>query len=291
MKHEQLYHQNLVKDWPNGAQSQFVQIGHVHWHYQRMGPIGGTKLLLIHGTGASTHSYRDLMPLLAQAYDVLAIDLPGHGFTRVTRSQYLSLPGMVEAIGALLQELNFPADYVVGHSAGAAILIEMCLRDVIAPKQLIGLNSAIRPIQGNALFSPLAKLLFVNPFVPRLFNLQAKYGAATSQLLKATGSEIDAEGIRCYQQLLEDKDHVSGALGMMASWDLGHFREQFAELDVPTTLISSEDDRMVPPSASKDAVLKIPDAKYLSVPTGGHLLHEVAPEKVAEMIRTEFGGA
>ncbi len=67
-------------DWPNRDASHFLRGGNTHWHYQRMG--SGPPLMLLHGTGASTHSWRDLLPKLARHHDVIAPDLPGHGFTR-----------------------------------------------------------------------------------------------------------------------------------------------------------------------------------------------------------------
>jgi magnesium chelatase accessory protein len=67
------------RDWPNRDCSRFVESGGLRWHVQRCGT--GPVCLLIHGTGASTHSFRDLMPLLATHFDVIAIDLPGHGFS------------------------------------------------------------------------------------------------------------------------------------------------------------------------------------------------------------------
>ena len=67
------------RDWPNRASSRFVDAGGLRWHVQVMGE--GPVVLLIHGTGASTHSFRALAPLLAPHFTVVVPDLPGHGFT------------------------------------------------------------------------------------------------------------------------------------------------------------------------------------------------------------------
>ena len=67
------------RDWPNREASRFVEAGGLRWHVQQMGR--GPVLLLLHGTGASTHSWRALLPLLAKSFTVVAPDLPGHGFT------------------------------------------------------------------------------------------------------------------------------------------------------------------------------------------------------------------
>ena len=93
------------RDWPNRAFSRFVEAGGLRWHVQVMGQ--GPVALLLHGTGASTHSFRDLAPLLARQFTVVAPDLPGHGFTAVPSSQEgYTLPGVSAGIGALLDVLG-----------------------------------------------------------------------------------------------------------------------------------------------------------------------------------------
>ena len=95
-------------DWPHRAASRFVEAGGLTWHVQRMGPntADAPPLLLLHGTGAATHSWRGLLPLLAADRDVIAPDLPGHGFTSARPSGFVSLPWMARAVGELLATLD-----------------------------------------------------------------------------------------------------------------------------------------------------------------------------------------
>lgn len=278
--------------WPNADASRFVRLGPLVWHVQRMGRAGAPRCLLVHGTGASTHSFRDLMPLLATRFDVLAADLPGHGFTTGARGRLLSLPGMADALGDLCAALDFRPDLAAGHSAGAAILIEMALRGLIAPATLIGINSALEPIEGNAIFSPLAKALFVNPFTAHTVAWQAKYTHLPRRLLANTGSGIDRAGVDQYETLMRMPSHVAGALGMMANWDLKPLQARLAGLKTPTVLIANEDDRMVPARVSRQAARKTNSARILSLPDGGHLAHEANPRQFADImceIATEAG--
>ena len=76
------------------------------WHVQRMGK--GPGLLMLHGTGASTHSWELLEPLLARRFQVVAPDLPGHGFTTAKKAPDLSLPGMARSVGALAERARLP---------------------------------------------------------------------------------------------------------------------------------------------------------------------------------------
>lgn len=271
--------------WPNAGASRFVRVPPMIWHIQRMGKAGAPKCLLVHGTGASAHSFRDLMPLLSERFNVLSMDLPGHGFTSEAKGKVLSLPGMASALGDLVGALDFAPDIVAGHSAGTAILLEMTLRGRIAPAVLIGMNSALEPIEGHAIFSPLAKALFVNPFTAQTVAWQARYTHLPRRLLANTGSGLDQAGIDQYKTLMRMPSHVAGALGMMANWDLKPLQARLSELSTPTVLIVNEDDRMVPPRVSRQAQKLTNSARILSLTDGGHLAHEVNPTQYADIMK------
>ncbi|MEM8826631.1 MAG: alpha/beta fold hydrolase BchO [Pseudomonadota bacterium] len=273
------------RDWPNRAASAFVRSDGYDWHVQDMrrdGPV----CLLIHGTGAATHSWRDLMPILARNWHVVAMDLPGHGFTRTASARPVSLPGMAGAIGALLQTLEVTPDLIVGHSAGAAIGAEFVLqRDGDTP--LVGLNPALLPFPGPAarLFPQLAKLMFVNPFASRIFaRMLRNPGEVERFLRRATGSRIDRAGRRHYQALLGRAGHCDGALRMMAGWDLEALQAALPGLRANVLLLHGEEDRAIPRSAVRRAADLIPDADMRALSGLGHLAHEEAPEQVAEII-------
>jgi magnesium chelatase accessory protein len=80
--------------------SSFVETPRLRWHVQLAQHPNeeASSILLLHGTGASTHSWRALLPLLSDNFTVLAIDLPGHGFTSMPQDSDLgtlfSMPGM-----------------------------------------------------------------------------------------------------------------------------------------------------------------------------------------------------
>ena len=96
------------RDWPHHAHSRFVVSEGRRWHVQQW-PAPSThapQLLLLHGTGASTHSWRHLVPHLAPHAGVVALDLPGHGFSDAARGDGATLPGMARGVAALLREIG-----------------------------------------------------------------------------------------------------------------------------------------------------------------------------------------
>jgi magnesium chelatase accessory protein len=271
-------------DWPNRDASKFVEAAGIRWHVQRMGE--GPPLLLIHGTGAATHSWRGLLPLLAPHFDVIAPDLPGHGFTQSPPSYRLSLPGMAMDVSRLLDTLGVKPDITVGHSAGAAILARMCLAGKIAPRLLVSLNGAFMPFGGiaNYLLSPLAKLLVVNPLVPRLFVWQASSPGAVERLIANTGSVIDPNGIALYRKLVCSPTHVAAALRMMANWKLEPLLHDLPRLAPSLVLVAAANDRSISPIVAQQVREVLPDAIIEGVRSLGHLAHEEQPQLIADVI-------
>lgn len=273
------------RDWPNREASHFVQAGRVRFHVQQMG--SGPVMLLLHGTGAATHSWRDLMPILAKHFTVIAPDLPGHGFTTGRPAGGLSMPGMARAIGDLLSALSVEPAVIVGHSAGAAIAVRMALDGIAHPAALIGLNPALMPFPGLAarIFPTLAKLLFVNPFAPHIFaRIAAGEGEAGRFLTRSTGSRIDARGAEFYGRLFRRAGHCAGAITMMAEWDLDALYKDLPRLSVPMLLIHGDADAAVPLSGVEHVAAMMPGATVEALPGLGHLAHEEDPALVAKRI-------
>ena len=277
------------QDWPNHPASRFVEADRYKWHVQRMGPkkAGAPVCLLLHGTGAATHSWRDLMPLLARDYDVIAVDLPGHGFTRPTTARQVSLPKMAASVGLLLEELEASPAIIVGHSAGAAIGLQLML-DKCWKIPLVGLNPALMPFPGLAakLFPQLAKMLFTNPFVSRIFARWARYPRETEKFLRrSTGSRIDAAGALYYGRLFSHSGHCDGAIRMMANWRLEDLQRRLPHIDTPVMLVHGQRDSAIPGSAVQKAADLIPRGAVEEVGNLGHLAHEEDPERLAGIIR------
>jgi magnesium chelatase accessory protein len=271
-------------DWPNRLASRFVTAGGIGWHVQCLGQ--GPTALLLHGTGASTHSWAGLVPHLADRFSLIMPDLPGHAFTEPLPAGRMTLPGMASAVTSLLAELNVHPRIAIGHSAGAAILIRMALDRAIAPDAIISLNGALFPFKGLAaqLFPGMAKGLFANPFAARLFSWRAARPGAVERVLAGTGSQIPDESIAMYERLFRSPDHVSAALAMMANWDLAPLLRDIPALPCRLVLMVGSNDRAVRPDQAFQLAPRIPKASVQVLRGLGHLMHEEQPLSVAERI-------
>jgi magnesium chelatase accessory protein len=244
----------------------------------------GPATLLLHGAGAATHSWRDLVPVLSPHVRVLAPDLPGHGFTDAARSS--SLPAIARGVADLLADMDVRPELVVGHSAGAAVLARMCLDGVIAPRALVAVNGAFFALRGlvTRFFSPMAKLLALQPFAPAAIAWSAADRRAVARLLRETGSRVDERGVGLYADLAADPRHVAGTLRMMAAWDLRPLERDLPRLATPLVLVVGSDDRTVPPEEAERLESLVRSAELRRLGRAGHLVHEERPEAVAQIV-------
>lgn len=271
--------------WPNAEHSAFVQARPHRWHLQTMGPEDAPTVLLLHGAGGATHSWRETAPLLAMHWRVIAPDLPGHGFTRLGALQRSGLDMMAADLHALLERQGERPAAIVGHSAGGALALRMAQTSRTPPAAVVGLNAALDNFDGAAgiLFPMMAKALALNPLVAPTMARLAQPGTV-QRLIEGTGSRLDDLGLALYRACVSDARHVDGTLTMMAQWRLERLRAALHRTEVPTLLLAAERDRAVSPETSERAARKMPRAEAVTLPGLGHLAHEEAPEEVAARI-------
>lgn len=273
--------------WPHRDRSRQVEAAGLRWHVQQWPAPNGDAptLLLLHGTGASTHSWREVAPRLAEHAAVLAVDLPGHGLTGPAPGDGASLPGMAHALQSLMRALEARPTALVGHSAGAAVAVRMALDGAEPLRAIVGFNAALLPWDGLAsFFSPLAKLLALNPLVPHLFSWQAADDFVVDSLLRSTGSRLDADGAALYRALVTEPRHVRGALAMMARWDLRPLAADLPRLKTPLHLVVGSQDGTVRPEEAERVRACVPGASITTLAGLGHLAHEERPAEAAALI-------
>ncbi|SDE21043.1 alpha/beta fold hydrolase BchO [Limimaricola pyoseonensis] len=273
--------------WPNHAYSRRLRCAPHDWHVQELGT--GETLLLIHGAGASVHSWRDLLPALARDRHVVAIDLPGQGFTRAGRRDRFGLEPMAADIARLAEAQGWRPAALIGHSAGGAIALALSehLRAPSGrPPVVVGINAALGRFEGIAgwLFPLLAKALAANPLAPRLLTLGGPKDALARRLIEGTGSRIDAAGLACYARLIGDPQHVGATLRMMAQWNIDPLLDRLPELQARCVLIAGARDTAVPPEVAREAIARMRNATLRLLPDLGHLAHEEAPDRMLDAI-------
>jgi magnesium chelatase accessory protein len=256
----------------------------VRWHVEVTG--SGPALVLVHGTGSSGHSFRDIVPILAERFTVVVPDLPGHGRSTMSARFAPSLPRMAASLARLLRSLELTPSVAVGHSAGAAVVARMTIDGLIAPRLIVGLAAALVPLRGleRKVFPEAARILSAAADV---FSFRIKERNLVRLLLASTGSYLEDAGVEHYAKLFASPEHVSAVLSMMAEWDLTPLFRDLAALETPLLLLAGEDDRAIPLAQQQMVVSRVSSARLEVLRGVGHLLHEEHPATVASSILRE----
>lgn len=267
--------------WPMAEHSRFVLHRPHRWHVQEAGT--GPLVLLIHGAGGATQSWRGVFPLLARDTRVVAVDLPGQGFSQLGARSRCGLDHMAEDLWSLCRHEGWQPAVIVGHSAGAAIALRMA--ELGAPGHIVGINAALGNFKGVAgwLFPMLARALALSPVTAGLFAASVT-DQSVRTLIRGTGSTLDDTGIALYRRLASDRGHVDGTLAMMAQWRLDGLLRRLPSNPARVTLVTGDRDLAVPPSTSRDAAAALKNATLVTLPGLGHLAHEEDPATVARII-------
>ncbi|WP_299417946.1 alpha/beta fold hydrolase BchO [uncultured Sulfitobacter sp.] len=276
--------QQHKSNWPHADTSSFVLCKPHKWHIQDAGT--GPLLLLLHGAGGSTQSFRHLIPLLTPTHRVVAIDLPGQGFTRLGAQARCGLEFMAEDIALLCADQDWHPQAIIGHSAGAAVAFDLAPRLPAPAPHVIGINAALSNFEGVAglMFPLMAKALAMMPGVAGLFTASSGNPRSVQRLIDGTGSKLPADDLRHYGALVSDRSHVNATLQMMAQWDLNPLLSRLPQSDAQGLLIAAANDRAVPAATSKQIAERVTGLRHSELPDLGHLAHEEAPEQIAALI-------
>jgi len=118
------------------TQYRYVTVGEVEVFYRQAGPADAPVLLLLHGFPTASHMFRELIPVLATSYNVIAPDLPGFGNTKApprNKFDYTfdNLAGVVDRFMDKL-ELRRYALYIFDYGAPTGLRLALQHPDRVA---------------------------------------------------------------------------------------------------------------------------------------------------------------
>ena len=245
---------------------------------------GERFIVLLHGFGASTFSWRTVTKELSQLGHVFAYDRPGFGYTpAVERSRHsdpYSLEGQVELLGDIIYaKANGRPVIVVGHSAGALVATEFVLRNPSVVSALVLESPAVwrtPPVPGW-----LGKTLRA----PRLEKRGEKLleGFATSGMKILTSSFYDSdkltdEVIAGYTAPMQNNSWKISLWRFMTASQKNQVRDNLWRIDIPTFVITGDHDKIVKVEDTFKVAERILGHSIYLVPNSGHLAHEETPE-------------
>jgi pimeloyl-ACP methyl ester carboxylesterase len=272
-----------------GEGATFVTVGDLEVHYElasyRGAKVNPPLLVLLHGFGASTYSWREVMDDLAQFGDVVGYDRPAFGFTERPldyegESPY-AVDAQLELIRGVVEKFGAPGQNIVlvGHSAGGTLAAEYAYRFPSEVAALVLVAPAILTTGGGPAW---LGFLYDIPQIDRLGPLLVE-GIATSgtELLERSWHDVSllSPEIRAAYQVPLTIHNWERALWEFSTAPRGYkVTENPGALAVPTAIITGDDDRVVDTADSELLATLIPGAGLAVIASSGHLPQEETPE-------------
>ncbi|MEO3474993.1 alpha/beta fold hydrolase [Roseomonas sp. CAU 1739] len=265
-----------------GPPSRFMEVAGVTLHIRDTGPRDGPPILMLHGFGASLHSWDGWAALLSERFRVIRIDMPGFALTGADPTDDYSDARSVAVLAALLDMLGVAQADVIGNSMGGRIAWRFALAQPARVRRLVlvspdGFASPGRPYGPPEAVPAMLRLLpWVLPRAMVRGTLAPAYGDPT----RMSEAEVDRA-----HDLLRAPGVRRAILDRMAQTALEDPRPSLPHLAMPVLLVWGELDRMIPASHAQDWVAVMPRAELVLLPGLGHVPQEEAPEASLPAVR------
>lgn len=268
--------------------SQFIDVDGLTTHVKTAGQ-GDLPLVLMHGFGASTYTWREVWQPLAQTHPVVAFDRPAFGLTErpmpgdwTGRSPY-SAEAQADQTVALMDRLGIDQAVLVGNSAGGTIATLTALEHPDRVRALILVDPAIYAGGGTPGFlRPLFQTPQMRHLGPLITRRIQEWGYEFGRSAWHDPSKFTDEIWAGYQKPLQAENWDRALFELTrASEPLG-LDSRLGELAMPVLVITGDDDRIVPTEQSIRLAGEIPGAELVVLPQCGHVPHEECPEAFLE---------
>jgi pimeloyl-ACP methyl ester carboxylesterase len=255
----------------------------------------GPPILLIHGFGASTYTWRHVAPELAQTHRVIAVDLKGFGQSDKPFDGRYSVFDQAELLAQLIVDKDLRNLTLVGHSFGGGVALLLALEanqrldgrisrlvllDTIAYPQHI-------PVFFRLLDVPLVSQLGVRMVPP---SVQARVAL---QIAYFDDSKIDPEEVELYAAPLKTaagKHAIIHSARQIVPEDIAELSERYKTIELPTLILWCDHDRIVPLEVGIKLRRTLPNSTLRLVEDCGHMPQEEQPESTLKLLKGFIGG-
>lgn len=247
----------------------------------------GEPIVLIHGMGSAATAWKPLIPKLIDKFEVITVDLPGHGKTPLDKTRPMDPESLANLVVQNLNDLDIKQFHLVGNSLGGWISLEIA---AIYPERVISLTG----------LAPAG--LWLAPFTSRYpgelaVRLMAK---ALERLAPTTlnykwAKKIGFETVSprwqelSYEICLDAVFAMARSDGYFPAWD-GMLKKRFEKevsREIPVTIIFGDTDHTLPAKTCQERSLAPAHAKWIILPETGHApMWDSTEEVLAEILQT-----
>ena len=271
--------------------SLFIDLDGITIHYKKMG-AGEPVYILLHGFGASTYSWREVMPPLSQTGTVIAYDRPAFGLTdRPMPGEWqgpspYSYAYQTEMVIRLMDDLGIEKAVLVGNSAGGTVAAAAALK---YPQRVTGLVLVDAAIYMDNPSSPLLGWLLKTPQANRLGPLFTRnirtWGLDFLKTAWHDPSRITPEIYENYQKPPQVNNWDKALWELTRDSGREDITGKLDQFQMPVLVITGDDDRIVPTAQSLKLAAAIPGSQLVVIPACGHVPQEECPQAFMQALQ------
>jgi pimeloyl-ACP methyl ester carboxylesterase len=288
-----LFHMpNVLRDKPAVTVSTEIQYRVIHGYRRAFIHTGqGPAVLLIHGIGDCSNTWKQVISRLAPRHTIIAPDLLGHGRSDKPRADY-SVAGYANAMRDLLSVLGIERVTVVGHSLGGGVAMQFAYQYPERCERLVLVSSGgvcpeVHPLLRLAAV-PNADLILPLMRLPATRMI----GHAVFQLLRGLGTNIGRDAqflMRVFDSLPEvtARRAFVRTLRSVVDWRgqaITMLDRCYLTQGMPTLLIWGARDAVIPSRHAHIAHAAMPGSILEVFAEAGHFPHESEPDRFIELL-------
>jgi len=247
---------------------------------------------MLHDLFVTHHEFRHVIPELAWARRVLAIDLPGCGESDrplpASAGGY-SLYWLAEAVRKVLESTGIDEADVLGHGMGGIVALCLTAQESRLVRRLVLVGTAcaeVPPPRAGRLSFDVGSGLRLWRTLFRKADLGRHLAAALS-----TPELLDEDAFDLYWDRLARRGGLEAAQAILAHMqDLDHIRGRLGDIRCRAMAIRGDRDQLVGLDAVEQMVELMPDAELRVIDGCGHAPNEERPDALVELVREHLGG-
>lgn len=247
-------------------------------HYFEAGE--GEPLLLVHSIGQSLYTWREMLPLLAKYYRVIAVDLPGFGHSDRPYSLSYSMDEMADILLKIMDALHLPRTHILGCTAGAMYALYAMTKMPIRFDKVIALTPS-----GIGKNYPLRVRGLEGPFG---FFFRESYGRKHFKkympLFYYDGTTATDAVIDQYFSTCDDFASRQAIMYAVRNFDEEPVLDALEKCPHEMLILWGEEDKLVPMDRLFELRKRLPQAVYYSLRNVGHWMHEEKAAMLTEII-------
>jgi pimeloyl-ACP methyl ester carboxylesterase len=260
----------------------FLEIGDQLVHIEQAGK--GEPVILLHGFGASTYSWRNIMPALAAAFHVIAIDLNGFGYTQRPRSfASYTREGQADLVLRVMDALGFASAHLMGHSYGGGLSLFIASRYPQRVRSLVLVDSSA-PTYADDRRSRAASVKPLLGLYLRSFVLRPN--TVRRALLHSfyDDSLVTPELVHEYYERLRVEGVVDAYYGLTAPMHAASEPVELEKIGMPALVVWGAEDVLISAEAGRRAAARMPDSEFVLMEGVGHVPMEEKPEELLRIV-------